>query len=287
VRVRDYEIERVLGQGGMGRVYAARHARLGERVALKELLLADPALAQQFLLEAKLLYGLRHPCFPTVKDYFTAGGKHYLVMDLIAGDSLQDLLDRERALAEPEVRAVIAQLLEGLAHLHGLGVVHRDIKPGNIMVDRAAGRAVLVDFGIAKALAHAAHTVAAVRGAFTPHMAPPEQYRGEPSTFATDVYQVGATAYYAATGVLPPESVRLRSDAELPDPRLCAPALSAAFARAVLRAMALAPDARYPSAAAMLAEWRPAQAAPATGVSARALDTYRAQRAHDIRRRPT
>ena len=289
MRIGDYEAGRLLGEGGMGRVYAATHVRLGEQVALKELSIEDPAMREQFLLEAKLLYNLRHPCFPTVKDYFEHRGRHYLVMDLIAGASLQSIIESETRVAETELQWMLDQILEGLAYLHAAGIVHRDIKPGNIMVEKVARRAVLVDFGIARGTARGVHTIAVARAAFTPHMAPPEQYRGELSTPATDLFQVGATAYYALTGVLPPESIGLRSDADLPDPRAHFASVSRNAAAIIVRAMSLLPAARHASAAAMRAQWLDAGTArngPVTAVSARALDTFRQARSQDIRRRP-
>ena len=177
-------------------------------------------------------------------------------------------------------------MLEGLTYLHERGVVHRDIKPANVMVDASSRRSVLVDFGIARSCANAARTVAFVRTALTPHFAPPEQYRGEPSTQWADLYQLGATAYYAATGVLPPESIaRVNGDALL-DIAMLAPTLDPRRAGAIRSALALDPAHRPRSAAAMRALWTHGiPAAPASTVSPRALDTYRRLGANDIRRR--
>jgi serine/threonine-protein kinase len=286
MQVRDYELSGILGEGGMGRVYAARHVRLCEPVAVKELLLADRAMADQFLVEARLLYGVRHPCFPTVKDYFVESGKHYLVMDRIAGESLQSVLATHGRVPVDTLDWVVDQLLEGLDYLHARGIVHRDIKPGNVMVDVAQRRAVLVDFGIARSNASTMHTVAAVRHAYTPHMAPPEQYAGARSTPATDLYQLGATTYYAASGLLPPEAVHRLGRDTLVDIAHCVPSLGARRSEAIRRALALDPAARPASASQMRAEWAESVAAPPiTAVSSRALDTYRRLGALDIRRR--
>jgi len=151
-----YRIVSLLGQGGMGAVYRAWHLTLNMPLAIKEMV-PQPELdtqmlgqlRQQFQQEAAVLARLNHPNLVRVIDHFEEEGSVYLVMDFVEGESLADRIAREGALPEDEVLAWAGQLLDALDHCHGQGMIHRDIKPQNVIV-RPDGRVVLVDFGLVK-----------------------------------------------------------------------------------------------------------------------------------------
>jgi serine/threonine protein kinase len=178
-----YRIVFQLGQGGMGAVYRAEDVRLNVPVAVKEMLpqpglkpKALDQLRQQFLEEARVLARLDHPGLVRVTDFFSREDSEYLVMNFVKGESLAERIERVGKLAESQVLTWANQLLEALAYCHRQGVIHRDVKPQNVII-RPDGRAVLVDFGLVKLLdLDDPHTRTAMRGMGTPQYAPPEQY---------------------------------------------------------------------------------------------------------------
>jgi serine/threonine-protein kinase len=283
VRLGGYELGQVLGEGGMGRVVRARHLSLGAQVAIKELTVTTPEQVELFRAEARLLYGLKHPSFPTVKDFFEEGGRFYLVMDLIEGEPLDRRIARLGPLDAAALAALWHSALEALAVLHAGGIVHRDVKPANLIVTPA--RVVLVDFGIARASSLTPRTVLAAKLALTPHFAPPEQYRGEPSSPAADLYALGATLFHAATARLPPDAPVRECADTLPPLAPLRPDLAPELAAAVTDCLALDPARRPASAAALLGRMGAPAPQPAPA-SQQALDTYARQRRLDIRRAP-
>ena len=178
-----YRIVSLLGQGGMGAVYRAWDMRLNVPVALKEMVpqpgLDSQTLAQlrqQFQQEANILARLNHPHLVRVTDFFEEENNAYLVMDFVEGESLADRIARQGALPETEVLSWAGQLLDALSYCHARGVIHRDIKPQNVVI-RPDGRAVLVDFGLVKLWDPSdPRTRTVMRGMGTPEYAPPEQY---------------------------------------------------------------------------------------------------------------
>jgi serine/threonine protein kinase len=253
-----YRIAKLLGQGGMGAVYRAWDVRLNRPVALKEMIpqlgLGAEALGdlrEQFRQEAQVLATLDHPNLVRVTDYFSWEGNEYLVMDFVEGESLADRIARDGAQPEGQVLMWAGQLLDALAYCHEHGVIHRDIKPQNIIIT-PEGRVELVDFGLVKLWdASDPHTRTVMRGAGTPEYAPPEQYdmglgHTDPRS---DIYSLGATLYHTLTGGVPPTATqRMASPASFVPPRRINAAVSVNTETVVLKAMAMAMDQRYQNA---------------------------------------
>ena len=261
-----YRIIRLLGQGGMSRVYLAEDTRLGVEVAVKENLQTSPEARRQFEREAHLLARLSHPNLPRVSDHFTdpGTGRQYLVMDYVEGEDLKTLVERTGALPEQTALAWVGQVLDALEYLHRQQppVIHRDVKPGNIKIT-PQGKAVLVDFGIAKVGGPALSTLTGAR-AVTPGYAPPEQY-GMRTTERSDIYALGATLYTMLTGRVPPEAPLRMAGEQLVPPRRVAPAISQPTQTAVLRAMEMETNKRWESIATLrraLQEWPTVRAVP-------------------------
>jgi len=208
-----YRVIARLHRGGMGDIYEVMDTTLHVRCALKEMApypgtlgTALPQLREQFQQEARLLAELRHPNLPRVTDHFEEDGNAYLVMDFIYGKRLDVVIAQRGRLSESEVLGWARQLMEALAHCHEQGVIHRDVKPQNVIVT-PQGQAVLVDFGLAKLVdPDNPRTRTVMQGLGTPEYAPPEQYdtrRGHTDP-RTDVYSLGATLYHALVGEPPP-----------------------------------------------------------------------------------
>ena len=228
-----YRVISQIGRGGMGTVYTARDENLGVTVALKQNFFDDQRLIEAFKREARLLAGLRHPALPQVKDYFINEVGQFLVMEYIAGDDFETILEKRRQTIEPigepkpfqvgEVVHWAEQLLDALDYLHTLPepVIHRDIKPQNL---KLAGRnqIILLDFGLAKGKPQwmtRVTTTGSIHG-YTPNYAPMEQIRGLGTDPRSDLYALGATLYHLMTGG-PPVDAATRADAFIggePDP---------------------------------------------------------------------
>jgi predicted Ser/Thr protein kinase len=250
-----YRVVRQLGQGGMGAVYQAWDTRLNRPIALKEMrpqagldaaTLAQ--LRQQFQQEAQILATLTHPNLVRVTDYFSWSGNEYLVMDFVEGESLAQRIRHEGAMPETQVLHCAEQLLDALGYCHGQGVLHRDLKPQNIIIT-PEGRAILVDFGLVKLWdPRDPRTRTAMRGMGTPEYAPPEQYDvGAGHTDPrSDIYGLGATLYHMLTGQLPPTATqRMASPSSFLTPRRVNSAISPAVEAIVLKALEIQMDRRF------------------------------------------
>jgi serine/threonine-protein kinase len=235
--------------------------RLNRAIALKEMIpqlgldssmLGD--LREQFQQEAQILATLVHPNLVRVTDYFSWDGNEYLVMDYVEGEDLAGRIAREGAQDEGQVLAWAGQLLDALAYCHKQGVIHRDIKPQNIIIT-PEGQAVLVDFGLVKLWnPNDPQTRTVMRGAGTPEYAPPEQYdMGVGHTDQrSDIYSVGATLYHSLTGKLPPTATqRMASPSSFVTPRRVNEAMSMNTEVVVLKALEMAMEKRYQSAEEM------------------------------------
>ncbi|HHN47072.1 MAG TPA: serine/threonine protein kinase [Planctomycetes bacterium] len=257
-RLGSYEIRTKLGEGGMGAVYLAHDASLEREVAIKVLppeYARDGAYVQRFEREAKSLARLRHP---NLIHIYTVGAQddvHYFAMELIRGETLAEYMRKRGPLEEQEVLQLAAQILSALHSIHRLGIMHRDIKAANIMLD-GPGHAVLMDFGLAKDRSESGLTTAgAVLG--TPEYMAPEQAQGDEVSPATDIYSFGVLLYEMLAGRLPflGEKVFavLRAHIESPPPPLekLRPGITRGLARIVYKALEKNPAKRYASAAEM------------------------------------
>ena len=294
-RLGGYELGRELGRGGMGVVFEARDPALGRRVALKVLtdhVTRDPATVARFRREAALAARLDHRAIVGVLGFGEEAGTHFLAMELVDGASLDRVLARVRdarcrgleanfaqalaaaaedvAIAAPSVRAptdprpwfvtiatLFAELADALAHAHAHGIVHRDVKPGNVLV-RGDGRVALADFGLAKEADRPSMTRT---GTFagTPQYMAPEQIAGRPGAIdaRTDVFSLGATLYEALTLRLPFEGESAQAvlqavlDRDPIDPQRVDPRVPTDLAAIVSQCLDKDPARRYPSAAAL------------------------------------
>ena len=257
--LQEYQVDRVLGAGGFGLTYLGWDTALNKPVAVKEYLPNDLAVREtnhsvaaksrddednfrwgltRFLDEARTLARFKHPNIVSVYRYFEAHGTAYIVMEFIEGETFGAYLKRTGKPKESFLRAVLIALLDGLAEVHRAGFMHRDIKPGNILLN-AKGVPVLVDFGSARQeIGGRSRSITSV---VTPGYAPIEQYsrRGNQGSW-TDIYALGAVAYRAITGESPPDATeRVRKDPMPPATDAARGKYSAKFLAAVDWALAV------------------------------------------------
>lgn len=256
----SYRVAEVIGQGGMGRVYAAVHPSIGSRVAVKVLsheCAQKPDAVRRFFDEARVVNRIRHDGIVQVLDLDSLpDGRPYIVMELLSGRTLTRILEQTGPMEPAAMMQLVAPLLDALAAAHQCGVIHRDLKPDNVLVTDQ-GRVVILDFGIAKLLPEdgqpAATSTRSMIG--TPSFMAPEQIQGIPASPATDVYAVGLIVYRMLTGTLPFAANSLFellqahvSQAPIPM-QSHRPQLPQAFDQVVLRALAKDPGQRFANAA--------------------------------------
>ena len=256
-----YRIEREIGHGGMATVHLARDLRHGRTVAIKVL---RPDLAQavggaRFLREINIAAQLQSPHILPLLDSGEADGLLYYVMPYIEGDSLRGLLAKRGAMAPSEAMRLVRDVVDGLAHAHRAGVLHRDIKPDNVMI--ADRHALLVDFGVAKAMSDATkqHDLTSIGFSLgTPAYMAPEQAAADPNIdHRADIYSVGVMAYEMLAGAPPftgaPQSVMAAHISKAPEPLLAVkPGVPPAIAQIVMRCLEKDPAQRYQTADALL-----------------------------------
>ena len=282
-----YRLGEVIGAGGMGTVVRASDEVLGRQVALKllreDLARDDRALAR-FRQEARIAASLSHPGIAAVYDFAEEEGRQAIVMELLDGEDLHSLLQRDGALDPAVVAGLLAEAADALAYAHRLGAVHRDVKPANIFLTRS-GTVKITDFGIAFAGgAGQLTTTGALIG--TPDFLSPEQVRGERATGASDLYSLGCVGFELLTGRPPfigDNSIAVataRLDAPAPSPRALNPAVSEALDAVIRCALDPDPDRRFASAAAMATALRSAVAplAPPGGSATGSVATSETQR---------
>ena len=267
-----FEIQKLLGEGGMGQVWAARDRQSGEDIALKVIrpeLTLDAAIGMRFKRELQIARKVAHPNVCRVNEIFedTSAPTPRLLftMELLSGESLRDRIHRDGPIPAQAAAPWIRQIVEGLAAAHHAGVVHRDLKPGNIMLVSEAGgqRAVIMDFGLARmtgptAVSSGQTTLLTVIG--TPDYMAPEQVAGGDITPATDVYALGLTIFEMLTGTVAlkgrtsGETTLLRARRRPPRLRSLAPAANAATEALIQRCLEFEPGARFADATAVLEE---------------------------------
>jgi eukaryotic-like serine/threonine-protein kinase len=272
-----YLLEAQLGTGGMGAVYRAQRLMIGDEVAVKVMhprQVNDPRAIARFRREAQVVTRLHHSGVATVYDFGTTNdGFVYLAMELVAGESLRDLLNRQGKLPELTALEIAAQLCDVLAAAHQLQIVHRDIKPENILVQQTSAgvRVKLLDFGIASLRDGAPQRLTDTGGVLgTPHYMSPEQCLGEALDGRADLYSLGIVLYEMLCGVVPFDAdvttaVIVHQVNQTPVPlRERNAALTSAVEAAVLRALAKQPDARPQTAQAFARELRAVASKAAT-----------------------
>ncbi len=253
-----YQIISQLGQGGMATVFKAFQPSLDRTVALKVMragLAEDAEFRERFVREARAVARLEHPSIVQVYDFDEIDGRAFMTMTYIEGGTLKDKLDElaksgER-LPPREIARILSQVADGLAYAHSQGIIHRDMKPSNVMLTKD-GRAVVSDFGIAKILSGAQYTQAGV-GIGTPEYMSPEQGQGKTVDARSDQYSLGVVAYELFVGRLPfsadtPLAVVLAHVRDpLPLPSSVNPAVGPRVEQAILKALAKDPAERYAS----------------------------------------
>ena len=252
----EFEVIREIGRGAMGAVYLAKDIALSRKVAIKVIapqLLADENMVERFRLEARTVASLRHPHIVTIHAVRSLDDLHYFVMDFVEGCSLRKAVKTHGQLPIPVIQALLFQVGSALAYAHrrGRGVIHRDVKPANIMID-GEGNAFLTDFGISKVAESSGLTLTGTGLIIgTPEYMSPEQCMGDPLTGAGDQYSLGIVAYEMLCGQAPfagtQYSVLLAHGSK--DPRPIAelrPDCPPPVRKAVMRMLAKAPEDRWP-----------------------------------------
>ncbi len=254
--VERYRIDAPLARGGMARVYRARDARLDRDVAVKVLshpYADDPGFVERFLAEARAAASLSHPSLVHVYDSGSAGNAHFIVMELLDRHrSLRQVIDADGPLPREEVLRLGRELLAGLRLVHERGLVHCDVKSGNVML--GPGPAKLIDFGIARAPHEA---LAGDTSIGSLQFMSPEQLHGEALTPASDLFSLGVVLYEALTGRVPyagrtPEDISAAHTAgDVRPPSTIVPGLSGHLDDAILQSLRREPKARFHTAEAM------------------------------------
>jgi len=260
-----YTVEEVLGRGGMGVVYRALDRQLGEQVAIKvlrpELSTLDSTVLERFKQELRLARRITHRNVVRTYDLGEAGGTYYITMELVRGTTLATFIQDAGTLDVPATLTIGKQLCRALEVAHEEGIVHRDIKPQNLLVDRA-GFLKVMDFGIARlaegraASGEALTAIGVVVG--TPQYMAPEQLFGEAVDHRTDLYATGAVLFECLTGRAVYASASLSELGAFhlrhspPDPATYNPGVPSELSRIILRALAHRPDDRWPTAAELL-----------------------------------
>ena len=245
-----YEIIGRIGSGGMADVYKAKDHKLNRFVAMKVLkqeFREDKAFISKFRVEAQSAAGLAHPNIVNVYDVGEDHGISYIVMELVEGITLKEYIDKKGRLAVREATSIAIQVCMGLEAAHRNGIVHRDVKPQNIIIS-TDGKVKVTDFGIARAAS--SNTInSSVMGSV--HYSSPEQARGGYSDYKSDIYSLGITLYEMLTGTVPFDGDSTVAIAikhlqeELPSPRKYVPDLPKSTVQIIYKCTQKSPDRRY------------------------------------------
>ncbi|HEX3427785.1 MAG TPA: Stk1 family PASTA domain-containing Ser/Thr kinase, partial [Candidatus Limnocylindrales bacterium] len=278
-----YRLLELLGQGGMARIYRAHDSQLDRFVAVKLLRPEygrDPDFGSRFRHEAQAAASLNHPNVVSVYDYGQAEAGPFIVMELVDGEDLAAIIKRSGALPPRQAARITAEAARAVHAAHGRGLIHRDIKPGNIMIDRE-GRVKVTDFGIARAIAEAQMTLPGTTLGSV-HYFSPEQARGDQATAASDTYSLGIVLYELLTGRRPWEAdsaaavAMARLAGPPPDPSAVRAGIPSDLAAIDRKALATEPADRWSSAsslAAALEAFLAGTPLPGSGVAAGAAGT--------------
>jgi serine/threonine-protein kinase len=252
-RIGRYEVETELAQGGMGVIFLARDPYIHRQVVVKVLMYSrtlDEVYREFFQREAEVIAALEHPCIVPIYDFGWQGQQPYIVMRYMSAGSLDDRLARD-GIKLTEAAHILKRVSEALDAAHARNIVHRDVKPSNILFD-AAGEAFLSDFGIAKSKPIVDDEGEWLVG--TPAYMSPEQVKGEPVDGRADVYALGVVLYRLLTGQLPFSGasstalINAHVEMPVPDVRRVKENLPAVWQEVVAKAMAKSPDDRYATA---------------------------------------
>ena len=279
----QYALESEIGRGGMSVVYRARDLRLNRQVALKVLppeLAYDPAVRMRFTREAQTGAQLSHSHIVPIYDVGERDGLAYFVMAFVSGGSLAGLLAREPRQTPDEARRIVCEIADALAYAHERGVIHRDIKPDNILIDANTGRVLVTDFGIARAMEAGTRLTATGIAVGTPTYMSPEQAEGDREIDGrSDIYSLGVVAYQMLTGRVPftggnSLALLLKHVTERPRPIAeLRPDAPKVLRDAIERALMKSPEDRWPSASALREALMSGDVAP----------TWRAERREPVR----
>jgi len=256
-----YEVLEELGRGGMGRIYKVVDRRIKEEIALKLLrsdIADDPKVVERFSNELKFARKIVHKNVARMYDLGEEEGVLYITMEFVPGEDLKAFIKRAGLLSLGKTIAIIDQVCEGLVEAHRVGLVHRDLKPQNVMIDKA-GNAHIMDFGIARSLSAEGITDAGVIIG-TPDYMSPEQVEGEEVDQRSDLYSLGVILYEMVTGRVPFQAdsafaVGMKHKTEIPkDPRAINPQIPEDLGRLIMKCMEKDRDKRYQTAKEVLAE---------------------------------
>jgi serine/threonine-protein kinase len=260
-----YEILGTLGKGGMGVVYRAQDKQLDEVVALKvlrnEMLSADPSLLDRFKLEIKLARRITHRNVLRTHDFGEADGTPYISMEFLEGVTLKDLIRSKGAVPTGVGLSIAKQMAHGLEAAHEQGVIHRDIKPQNMLILPESGEIKIMDFGIARVSemkGGGSDLTSAGMVMGTPDYMPPEQAQGQPADFRSDIYSLGVVLFETFSGKLPftgdtiMKVVMGHIQTPPPRPRALNPRIPAELEVVILRCLEKSPDQRYQKVADLL-----------------------------------
>ena len=257
-----YEILEKIGSGGMSEVYKAKCHKLNRLVAIKVLkseFTSDATFVSKFKMEAQAAAGLSHPNIVNIYDVVDEGDIHFIVMELVEGITLKSYITKKGHLDVKEAIGIAIQVASGIEAAHEQHIIHRDIKPQNMLISMD-GKVKVADFGIARAVSSQTMNAATVVGSV--HYISPEQARGGYSDERSDLYSLGITMFEMVTGHVPFEGDNTVTVAlahlenPMPDPRTLNPDVSPSLARIILKCTEKRPERRYPNAAAVISDLR-------------------------------